>query len=112
MKMNRITYILIIIQLCFFTDIFSQITTQGELKSNKLNRLKKSDEIPVITMPSFNVEQMLIEDKLNEKEINQPLRFAKVFEVDIDIKKIGLMEDIENLDKFWIIAIKPKDAFH
>jgi hypothetical protein len=75
--MNRITYILVIIQLCCFTDVFSQIATHGELKSNKLNELRKSNEIPVISMPSFNVDLMLIEDKLNEKQINQPFRLQK-----------------------------------
>jgi hypothetical protein len=85
MDMKRITYILIIIQLCYFTDVFPQITTHGELKTNKLNNLRKSDEIPVISMPSFNVDQMLVEDKLNEGQINQPLRFAKVFEPNLRI---------------------------
>lgn len=56
--------------------IISQITTHGELKSNKLNKLRKSDEIPVISMPSFNVDQMLAEEKLNEKQTN--LKLAKI----------------------------------
>lgn len=108
--MIRIINILIVIQLFCFFNVFSQITTHGELKSNKLNKLRGSDEIPVISMPFFNVDQMLAEDKHNEQQINQPLRFAKVFEVDIDIKKEGL-EEIAGDGLIWRLKIKSSGAY-
>ncbi|MCK5168254.1 MAG: hypothetical protein KAQ75_00135, partial [Bacteroidales bacterium] len=110
--MKRITYILMIIQLFYLTDGFSQITKQGVLKSKKFNTLRKNDEIPVVSMPSFNVEQMLIEDMFNKKQINKPLRFAKVFEVDIDIKKDGLEEKTEDgCGTVWRLKIESSGAY-
>lgn len=101
-----------IIQLFYLTDGFSQITKQGVLKSKKFNTLRKNDEIPVVSMPSFNVEQMLIEDMFNKKQINKPLRFAKVFEVDIDIKKDGLEEKTEDgCGTVWRLKIESSGAY-
>ncbi|MFV0606047.1 MAG: hypothetical protein ACK5NK_09425 [Niabella sp.] len=79
--------IVLILQLCYFDEGFSQITKNGELKSNKYSKLLEDDEIPKISMPSFDAKQMLKEDKFDEENAIKPLRFAKMFEVDIDIKK-------------------------
>ncbi|MCX7987162.1 MAG: serine protease [Bacteroidales bacterium] len=108
--MYRIINIFLFIQLFCLANVFSQITKPGELKSNKLNKLKTNEEIPVISMPSFNVEQMLVEDKLNEKRMDKPLRFAKVFEVDIDIKKEGLLNITED-GQIWRLKIQSSGAY-
>lgn len=110
--MKIIKYILMMtILLLFFTTLFSQITKPGELKSNKSERLRKTNEIPLISLPSFDVQQMLTEDKENEKQIG-PMRFAKVFDVDIDIKKNGLEEKLEDgKGTLWRLRIESPGAF-
>lgn len=112
MIMKRIVYILLIIQLCYFHEGFSQITKHGELKSNKYTKLLKNDEIPIISMPSFDAKQMLDEDKFNEANTIKPLRFAKAFEVDIDIKEEGLEEKIDDdLGTIWRLKIESSGAY-
>lgn len=109
--MKRIISILFILQMFLLQNVNSQITKHGELKSKKFQSLKNQDEIHILLMPSFNVQQMIDEDKLNENQINKPLRFAKVFELNVDIKKIGLEENIIASGTIYRLKIKSIGAY-
>jgi hypothetical protein len=51
-------------------------------------------QVPIITMPAFNVRLMIQDDSIRSSIGLKSMRFAKPFEVKIDLKSQGLMEVI------------------
>lgn len=43
-------------------------------------------------MEKFDIDKLIEEDKIEEGKINRPFRFAKAFDVNINVKKEGLLE--------------------
>jgi lysyl endopeptidase len=68
-------------------------------------------QIPVITMPTFNVLSMIHDDSIRSINGNKSLRFAKSFEVKIDLKLQALMEVISDSGKIWRLGIKSSGAY-
>jgi len=62
-------------------------------------------------MEEFDIDKLIEEDKLPENRINKPLRFAKAFDVNIDVKEEGLLEILPNSDKLWRLRIKSPGAY-
>lgn len=71
-----------------------------------------NDPIPVETMPSFNVQEMLDEDQARlEAGIKGPFRFGRNFDVYITPQNKGVWKTLANGDKLWRLAIHSPEAY-
>jgi hypothetical protein len=71
-----------------------------------------NDPIPVVTMPSFNVQEMLDEDQARlEAGIKGPFRFGRNFDVYITPQNSGVWKTLANGDKLWRIGIESQGAY-
>ncbi|MEN8250554.1 MAG: serine protease [Bacteroidota bacterium] len=108
---RNLIYILLFSLLSLPFQISAQITQLGEIR-NKDNVITRDyREIPTIHLPTFDIEQLRAEDKSSEDEKRRPFRFAKGFDVSIDIKKKGIREQIPNYGSVWILGIRSAEAF-
>jgi len=63
-------------------------------------------------MPAVDIKTLLQEDEKAKKENEQiPFRFGYTIDVDIDIKKEGVQQQMPNGDKLWLLKIHSPDAF-
>ena len=101
----------LVVFLCILTlPLFSQIQKLRQIPSEQFKSLRKSDNIPIIVMPKFDINKLLLEDKESEGHFDKPLRFAIAFDTIIDIKKEGLAEVLDNNNKIWRIKILSQGA--
>lgn len=71
-----------------------------------------NDPIPVVTMPSFNVQEMLDEDQARlEAGIKGPFRFGRNFDVYITPQNNGVWKTLANGDKLWRVAVSCPGAY-
>jgi hypothetical protein len=71
-----------------------------------------NDPIPVVTMPSFNVQEMLDEDRARlEAGIKGPFRFGRNFDVYLTPQNSGVWKTLANGDKLWRLAISSPGAY-
>jgi hypothetical protein len=71
-----------------------------------------NDPIPVVTMPLFNVQEMLDEDQARlEAGIKGPFRFGRNFDVYITPQNSGVWKTLANGDKLWRIGIESPGAY-
>lgn len=71
-----------------------------------------NDPIPVETMPSFNVQEMLDEDQARlEAGIKGPFRFGRNFDVYITPQNKGVWKTLANGDKLWRVAVQSPGAY-
>jgi lysyl endopeptidase len=112
MKSNFIKYFLLIlfIQFVSFSIVFSQISRKGNPKSSKVS-LSDFKKVPVIDMPKSDFKELLRDDSIKESVGLKSVRFAKPFNVDIDVKKQGLMELLKDSSKVWRLGIKSIGAY-
>jgi hypothetical protein len=87
----------VIFALLIFQGLTAQIITKRDMKSEISSNLVQYKDIPIITMPVFDIQQLIEEDENNKKDENKPLRIAKSFDVNIDIKKEGVSDSIIDL---------------
>jgi lysyl endopeptidase len=87
----------------------AQISEKGTPKSFTESTLKAFTEIPFVTMPYFNVSEMLKEDTISNRLL--PFRFAKGFKVSYSLDNSGLWETLDNGDKIWRLGIKSPGAY-
>ena len=87
----------------------AQISEKGTPKSFTKSTLKAFTDIPFVTMPSFNVSEMLKEDTSSNPLF--PFRFAKGFKVSYSLNNSGLWETLDNGDKIWRLGIKSPGAY-
>lgn len=101
MKNQVLNFILIglVSNLFFAEPTLAQISRIGKHPSEKYSNLEKINNLPVIIMEEFDIDKLIEEDKLPENRINKPLRFAKAFDVNINVKEEGLLEILPNNDK-------------
>jgi len=96
----------------FFTgSAIAQISRVGTPPSEIYSNLEDINNLPVIIMEEFDIDKLIEEDKLPENRINKPLRFAKAFDVNINVKEEGLLEILPNNDKLWRLRIKSPGAY-
>jgi hypothetical protein len=62
-------------------------------------------------MEEFDIDKLIEEDKLPENRVKKPFRFAKAFDVDINVKEEGLLEILPNNDRLWRLRIKSPGAY-
>ena len=90
-------------------NILAQISEPGTPLSFLHNELYSIENIPYVSMPNFNVSELLKEDSLNEIK-SGPYRYAKCFDVSYSLNNSGVWESLENGDKVWRIGIKSERA--
>ena len=113
MKNQILNFLLIVLfSNLFFTEpTLAQISRIGKPPSEKYSNLEKINNLPIIVMEKFDINKLIEEDKIEENIINKPFRFAKAFDVNINLKKEGLLEILPNNDKLWRLIIKSPGAY-
>lgn len=72
--------------------------------------LELSNDISEYQLPSFNIEDMLIEDSINIERNITPFRFAKKFDINIHPQNAGEWETFDNI-KVWRYKLSSEKAF-
>jgi len=100
MKNQVLNFILIgLVSNVFFAETtLAQISRKGTPPSEKYSNLKKINNLPIIIMGKFDIDKFIEKDKIEEDKINKPFRFAKAFDVNINVKKEGLLEILPMLN--------------
>jgi lysyl endopeptidase len=68
-------------------------------------------DIQTLTMPSFDLQQLLVEDSLDHIAGGIPYRFGKAHEVLFNLSNSGTWETLENGDRIWRLRITSPDAY-
>lgn len=63
-----------------------------------------------VTLPAFDVQKMLDEDKITEQVQDMPTRYAKVFETDYSLANSGTWEQLSDGSRIWRLAIQSNGA--
>lgn len=103
----------IIIGIVAFIFVFNVNAQQVEKKTPESfkRRMKSLNEVPIVSLPSFNVDSVLKEDSLLAEQKLKYLRFAKTIDVNINIKENGIVEKLPDGSRIWRIGIKSEDAY-
>jgi V8-like Glu-specific endopeptidase len=101
---------LIPIFLLITSNIFCQLTQSSNLKYHpqKLEFISY-DSIPVIEMNVFDLKDEIEKESFGSAK-DKPFIFAKVFDVEIDIKQNGLLIETNEF-KRWVLGVKSKGAY-
>lgn len=65
----------------------------------------------LIKMPSFDKEAMLREDSINEQNKGGSIRFAKQFEVNLNLQNSGEIKALPNNRNLWMLTIVSDEAY-
>ncbi len=104
-------YILLIACLLFFPALNGQISHGGQPLFPP-DLLRSSERNFFIEMPSFDVEEMLREDSLNNvSDMRGSFRFAKKFFTSIERGKDGLNYQLADGTKVWQVGIRSANAY-
>jgi hypothetical protein len=87
--------------------VTSQVTNEGTPLSWKL--LNDHDQTATLELPSFNLEQINLEDALNDTKFDRPWRFGYMHSVDYGFDD-GQWNTLDNGDRIWRLAIESKNA--
>ena len=98
-------HILIVLGFLFTFSVEAQIQT-GELPYYFTHNI--SIDIPIISMPTFDVNILLEED--NENLFHKPYRFAKAFPQNLTTENSGIWVDGEDESRVWFLKIKSERA--
>ncbi|WP_127844779.1 T9SS type A sorting domain-containing protein [Psychroflexus aestuariivivens] len=85
--------------------VSSQVTNEGKPISWKLN----TEDVKTIKLPSFDLEKLQREDKINDQNKSIPWRFGFEHQVSLGFED-GKWFELDNGDKVWIMNIQSKDA--
>ena len=69
-----------------------------------------SKEIPTITMPSFDLQAMVVEDEILYSGKGQPLRFGKEFDVDYNLENSGQWIALPDGGQLWRLEVHSPGA--
>jgi lysyl endopeptidase len=96
--------------------IFISYTSKAQLSEGGtpigFDKFIVNDNIAVVTMPSFNVQEMLDEDQARlDAGIKGPFRFGRNFDTYITLQNNGTWKTLANGDRLWRIAISCPEAY-
>jgi hypothetical protein len=99
MKNQVLNFILIglVSNLFYAEPILAQISRKVTPPSEVYSNLETINNLSIIIMEKFDIDKLIEEDKLPENRINKHLRFAEAFDVNINVKKEGLLEILPNV---------------
>ena len=105
---------LLLIVCCFFTFVsYGQISYGGQplfpSSPLKSTTLKSSDFF--IEMPSFDVDKLMEEDRMNEQDLRGGFRFANKFITNIERGVHGLNYQTADGTKVWQVGIRSRGAY-
>lgn len=98
---------LLFILFIYQVSVLSQYNSGG-LPISSLTALENNFHL--ITMPSFDVAEMLNEDYINAAKIDIPFRYGKVFEVNYDLTNSGTWKTFPDGSRVWRFAIRSEYA--
>ncbi len=76
------------------------------------NGLNVQDQLPVIEMPSFDLNRVLLEDEESRRNFKKavPQRFGYPFDVQLTLKESGSVEMISSNKVVWRLVLRSADA--
>jgi V8-like Glu-specific endopeptidase len=89
-----------------------QISEGGSPVSFSLST--KMSDVPVVTMPPVNTKALIQEDeeaRMVKDDTPKPFRFGYAIDVDIDIKKAGVLKRLLDGSKLWMLKIQSENAY-
>ncbi|MCF8360202.1 MAG: serine protease [Prolixibacteraceae bacterium] len=101
---------IIIVVLIAIQPVSAQIIKSVHPRSHGIDYLTKITNLPQKAMPEFDLNKLIEEDRENESQPGLPYRFAKVFDVSIDVKNKGYKEEIADIGNIWRLRIKSAGA--
>lgn len=106
-KIFLIKFVLLLAVVMIPLSLFSQYNSGGLPMSSML---KLNSEIQSVTLPGFDVNQMLAEDYQNASKSDIPFRYGKVFEVNYNLNNSGEWETLSDGSRVWRLEIKSENA--
>lgn len=91
-----------------FGRLEAQISVAGTPYSFSYNM---ESQFPTVTMPSFDVNALLEQDRLESAYKDIPPRFGNLFEVSLGFNNSGLWRTLDNGNKVWQLGIKSPGAY-
>ena len=108
MKKNTILFLnLLILLFLSQTNVFSQVNSGGQPISS-LTEL--GNNFQIITIPAFNAEELLNEDRVNMANMDVPFRYGKAVDADFDLVNSGTWTYLPDGSRVWRLAIKSDNA--
>jgi hypothetical protein len=83
----------------------AQVSNEGKPKSWKLELESNKD----LSLPSFDLKSLQVEDAINDELKNQPYRFGYEHQVSLSFKD-GTWNELKNGDRVWFLNIKSEGA--
>ncbi len=107
---------LLLIVCCFFAFVsYGQISHGGQplfpTPQLKTSLLKNSSDGLFVEMPSFNVDKLREEDRMNEQDLRGGFRFANKFITNIERGVSGLNYQLDDGTKVWQVGIRSEGAY-
>jgi hypothetical protein len=107
MKKYFLSLILVAAALSLIAQVPTQKTNSHTIDKNI--KLTNKSNIDVLTMPAFDKEKLLAEDKIN-KDLGLPYRFGYAHYVDYDMHNAGTWLETEE-GRIWSLKIVSKGAY-
>ncbi len=85
----------------------AQINIGGEPISSMM---QLNESFGSVTMPEFDLQKMLDEDRITEQIQDMPRRYAKIFDTDISPENSGTWEELSDGSRVWRVAINSAGA--
>ncbi|MBK9225625.1 MAG: T9SS type A sorting domain-containing protein [Ignavibacteria bacterium] len=101
------TVVMILFTLSFLQSASAQINIGGEPVSS-ITQLNETFE--TVTLPEFDVQKMLEEDRITEQAMDMPTRYARVFDTDFTFGNSGSWEEMSDGSRIWRLAINSNGA--
>jgi lysyl endopeptidase len=87
---------------------FSQISIGGSPFSDFL---PLNEQIQTVTLPAFDYQSMIEEDRLSAMMHDVPLRYGRVFEVNYNLQNSGTWTELSDGSRIWRLKIKSDNAY-
>ncbi|MBZ0203133.1 MAG: T9SS type A sorting domain-containing protein [Ignavibacteria bacterium] len=105
------SFLVVLFSLFIFSvsgSLNAQISVAGTPYSFSYNM---ENQFPTVTMPSFDVNLLLEQDRLESAYKDIPPRFGNLFEVNLGFNNSGTWKTLDNGNKVWQLGIKSPGAF-
>ena len=103
----RKAYLLFLSALFLFSPCMNAQENPGIAPYSFIHTLE--GDIPVVTMPSHDFTQDLIDAEVFQKQGNYP-RFARIFDVNLTMVNAGFWSELTNGDRVWRLHLKSNQA--
>lgn len=106
--------IILLFSLLFIASLFS---TNAEAQVSQggtpytLSDFSLRSDFQTLNLPSFDLEQLLIEDSIDQIAGGIPYRFGFPHEVSFNLNNSGTWEHFENGDRLWRLRLTSSDAY-